>query len=162
MKAERLDKYLAISANLGVLIGILFLIAEISQANRIALNETESNLNNAGATLSANVRGSTELMVKLMDKSSVLTVEEEIQAEQFASEYMAVWGSAYNAYRNELIADYLFEINMISMEQNLTKYPGLAVSLSDLYGLRWAGLMPGENELVDRIRVILRSQGIEI
>jgi hypothetical protein len=145
-----------------VVLSLLFVAFQIQQANRIALNESESNLNNAGATLSANVRGSTELMVKLMDKSSVLTVEEEIQAEQFASEYMAVWGSAYNAYRNELIADYLFELNMISMEQNLTKYPGLAVALSDLYGPRWAGLTPGQNELVDRIRVTLRSRGIEI
>jgi hypothetical protein len=162
MKAEKLERRLAIAANLGVLIGILFLIAEIDQANRIAQNESESNLNNAAAILSANVRGSADLMVKLMDESPVLTAEEEIQAEQLASEFMAVWGSANNAYRSELIADYLFEIYMVSMEQNLSKYPGLAIALSELYRPRWADISAGESELTDRIRDVLRAQGIKI
>lgn len=161
MNLDSLNKWLALGANLGVLVGIVFLVTEIDQANRIAQNESESNLNSAAAFLSANVREEADLMIKLMDESSVLTAEEKFLAEQLASEHMAVWGSANNAYRSGLIADYLWEIYMVAMEQTLNNYPGLALALSELYTPRWAGIVDGELELIDRVRGVLRAQGIQ-
>ena len=88
---EKLNQWLTLIANLGVLIGIVFLSLEISQSNRIAISEAGTELQAIRLELNKAAWENTdvaELMVKLRDIEPGLTPVEEYKALSFA--YMRI------------------------------------------------------------------------
>jgi len=92
MKFGNLKENVSLVANLGVLLGIVFLITEINQSNRIATNEAETNLSIMGNELNRNVQSSADFMVKLTSSESQLTEAEEIKLASITLEHFNTWG----------------------------------------------------------------------
>lgn len=159
--------WLAISAvgeiigALAVVCSLIYLGNQVRNSNRIATNESESSLTALSTHVSKSAKESSVLMLKLKDSNLKLTPEEKVESEYLASEFMNMWGSAASAYRNGLIAKYLFEMYMTDLEVNLTQYPGLCLAVYENYISRWSELPDGESILMDRMRKVFRKNGLK-
>ena len=106
MDLERLNRWLALAANTGVLIGILFLAAEIQQSNRIAKATTEIELRNAYGVLNAAIyseeSGVAALFVKAQSPDAALTPEETVRMRAWLTQAVNQWVAIEQAYLNEL------------------------------------------------------------
>jgi hypothetical protein len=116
-------------ANVGVIIGLVFLILEIQQANRIALATTEigtrSLMSEINEALYA-VPGFSELLAKMKNQNAELTEEEEIRAIGYVYRLANAWQATIVAYNNEMVplASYVGIEDDIRMM--LTAYPAMA------------------------------------
>ena len=160
MKFVNLKENVSLVANLGVLLGIVFLITEINQANRIATNEAETNLSIMGNELNRNVQSSADFMVKLTSSESQLTEAEEIKLASITLEHFNTWGAASTAYRNGLISEFLFETWMGGLELTLSTYPKIAEQIANDFDGRFKNIEEGESALIDHLRLVLTTEGL--
>jgi len=101
-----LDRLLSIFANFGVLVGILFLIMEIQQANRIATTAAEIEIRSlfSGVNEAAYaVPGMDALLVKAHSPNEVLTPEETIRFRGYVLRLTNTWLALEIAYTNQLL-----------------------------------------------------------
>ena len=106
MKIENLNQWLALGANFGVLIGIIFLSMEINQSNRIAIGtaeyETSRDFNEIGRIIltDASIR---ELIVKLEDTDEELVSASEIRKGlALAFIYYTTWSGIQSGIHSSL------------------------------------------------------------
>jgi hypothetical protein len=66
MNLDKLNQWLSLLANLGVLVGLVFLIAELNQANRIAVYTAESTRNTQFLGMNTSRIENPEIIAKLM------------------------------------------------------------------------------------------------
>ena len=128
MKLGTLNRWLSLLANVGVLIGILFLSYELSQTNRIA--QRDSRLGNMDTTIDFNQMilenpQLTELNIKLQSESQTLSSIEEEQARMVAGIHLARWGRYYVLSSTELIEDRNLAVGISSIGSTIENYPGL-------------------------------------
>lgn len=108
-----LDRLLSISANFGVLVGILFLIMEIQQANRIATTAAEIEIRSlfSGVNEAAYaVPGMDALLVKAQSQNEVLTPEESIRFRGYVLRLTNTWLALEIAYSNELLPEDTYSV----------------------------------------------------
>jgi len=124
MKNENLNNWISLVANIGVLVGIVFVSVELSQSNRIGTNSAENELSAKWSDLSDMQISSSELFVKLQN-SDELTKKEAIEASGVGAKFIAYWASVESTYRNGLIEDYVYEIYVNGIRETFSRYPGL-------------------------------------
>ena len=124
MNMEKLNHWLTLTANIGVLIGIVFLASEINQSNRIGTNSAELALLGSSSELATLRIENSELFSKLVQDSE-LSGEERVKAEAISVKFVMQWASLESTYRNELLEEYVYDISLLAISNAFRDYPGL-------------------------------------
>lgn len=105
MKIDKLNQWLSLLANVGVLVGLVFLIAELNQANRIAVYTAESTRSAQFIGLNTSRIENPEIIAKLMRPDPEFTDIEWVQALYTARQQINTWIDAENALINGLLSE---------------------------------------------------------
>ena len=128
MKVDKLNQLFALVANIGVFIGLIFLIIELNQANRIARADAESALRDKSIELHSWTTNNPEFAVlqsKLSQPDAELTPEEEQQAKSYAIARVNLWSTAQQIYDNEMLSETTYERFAIDPDWQLDNYPSM-------------------------------------
>lgn len=107
MDTDRLNRWLTLIANIGVIVGIVFLALEIQQANRIAIASTEIGVRNSWLQLNESIYTNSEvaeLWIKAADPSTQWSPVEEVRVTTIINSLVNVWLSVETACTNEIAA----------------------------------------------------------
>jgi len=105
VKLEKLNQWLSLLANLGVIVGLVFLIAELNQANRIAVYTAESTRSSQFIGMNTSRIENPEIIAKLMQPDPEFTDVEWVQALYTARQQINTWIDAENAVINGLLSE---------------------------------------------------------
>lgn len=105
MNLEKLNQWLTLLANLGVIVGLVFLIAELNQANRIAVYTAESNRSTQFIGMNTSRIENPEIIAKLMQPGAEFSDTEWVQALYTARQQINTWIDAENAVINGLLSE---------------------------------------------------------
>ena len=158
MKPDRLNSWLNLVANLGVIVGIVFLIAELVQTNRIARHTAEVGWSAQAIEINSSRIEYSETYAKLQSAEVELTSSERAQALMMARQLFNFWDSAEVANELGLISDATFERTMHDISVCLTEAPGLApffVYLLDAYQMDTES-----SEVAKRVAIIVADANI--
>ena len=156
MNFDKANMWLTLVANIAVLAGIVFLSMEISQSNRIAVQDARSELTSKQHDLellfleNSDVAG---IMVKLA-AGDELTPHEEFQATSFAMIIINEAAALNLTYENEFISDRVLQRYLRVQSAMLDRVPGIAPFLAqamESIGLSQRGISPVFDNLMDAI-----------
>ena len=105
MNVDKLNQWLSLLANVGVLVGLVFLIAELNQANRIAVYTAESTRSSQFIGMNTSRIENPEIIAKLMQPDPEFTDIEWVQALYTARQQINTWIDAENAVINSLLSE---------------------------------------------------------
>ena len=152
MKLDKLNKWLTLVANLGVLIGVFFLVAEMRQSNSIANREAASEISTSGSELNSFVLENQEfamLRSKLRDANANLSPLEQEQVLSWTLMQLNHWTLVNNSYENGLIDEPIYEIQLQAGLRLVRRYPGMFNYLAEI--VNELGDAPGRNVFIERI-----------
>lgn len=121
MEINKLNDWLTLLANLGVLAGILFLSIELQQANRIATATAEIEIRNSYGDLNSGIYADealAELLIRGQDDTAEYDAVEDIRHYQWIIQLVNIWLSIEIAYENGIAP--LETYNVIFDDMNLT------------------------------------------
>ena len=116
-------------ANIGVIIGLVFLILEIQQANKIATATTEIEIRSLFSELNEAlyaVPEFSELLVKAQDRDAELTAQEKVRINGFVLRLSNAWQAVEVAAVNDLLPSDTFSVIEDDVRIVLTSYPAFA------------------------------------
>jgi hypothetical protein len=125
MDTDRLNRWLTLIANIGVIIGIAFLIVEIDQANRIARYSAENARRSQFMEINSSRIETSALYAKLQAGQTDLSPPERAQAVMMARQLMNTWEDAESAFNFGLLSEYTFELTLRDVSVALDEAPGL-------------------------------------
>ena len=128
MHIERIDKWFTLLANLGVLIGIVFLVVEVRQSNRIAVATTEISVRDQYRSHNELVLANdaiAELLVKAADADAEFSEVETEKLYAFLYGYINTWKSIEIAYENGMLPRTTFEVVLDDVRLALNDYPAI-------------------------------------
>lgn len=105
MNLDKLNQWLSLVANVGVLVGLVFLIVELNQANRIAVYTAESTRSTQFLDMNTSRIENPEIIAKLMQPDPEFTDIEWVQALYTARQQVNTWIDAENAVINGLLSE---------------------------------------------------------
>ena len=130
-----MKKWLSLSANLVVILGLVFLAAEleqqnqsIDQSNRIAQSTALADLSERGVEFfgaAVSDPNLADLILKLQDNEN-LTRRETTQAYFLAGQLLQIWYSTEDYFNNGLIDEITFSGFLEAPQGTLAQLPGLA------------------------------------
>ena len=135
MEIDRLNKWLTLVANLGVLAGLLFLAFEIRQSNRIAIASNELEVRNSYTEHNRSVytnRDLVELFAKMQDPSSELTEVEAATVYWFALNSSNIWTAVETGYKNGVLPRSTFNEVEDDIRAQVKYWPAYRPILRDL------------------------------
>ena len=136
MEPDRLNRWLNLVVNLGVIVGIAFLIVELDQTNRIARYTAEIGWRSQAIEINSNRIEYSETYAKLQADEAELTPSERAQALMMARQLFNFWINAESAYNLGLISDATLDRALIDISVVFKEAPGLipfAAYLLDIY-----------------------------
>lgn len=155
MEPDRLNRWLTLAANLGVIVGIVFLIIELQQTNRIARYEAEIGYRNLAVELNANRIENSETYAKLQLNEAELTPSEQAQALMMARQLLNFWNGAESAYNLGLISERTFNESLNDIPVSLQEAPGLVPSFT--YLLDAYEMDTDVSKVANRVAEVVRS-----
>jgi hypothetical protein len=107
MDLNKLNQWLSLLANVGVLVGLVFLILEINQTNRIAIYTAESTRSSQFIGMNTSRIENPEIIARLMvpEPEPALSDTERVQALYTARQQVNTWIDAENAVINGLLSE---------------------------------------------------------
>lgn len=102
---DRLNQWLTLAANLGVLVGLIFLVVELNQANRIAAYSSENARRTQFLDMNTSRIQNPEIIAKLMQPNAELDEVEWVQALYTARQQTNTWIDAEHAVRYGLLSE---------------------------------------------------------
>ncbi len=122
MRSNQLNRWLTLGANLGVLIGILFLAAEIRQTNTIAKAEVRNSLTQSVYTLLEMQRDPRQIAVleRADEDWESLSTEERILLSSFASAIFRHYENAYYQHEYGVYETEQFAAEIADLDDSLT------------------------------------------
>jgi len=154
MKLSETNDWLSLVANVGVLIGIVFLIVELDQSNRIASYAAENARRNQFIELNSSRIEHSETYAKLQANVSDLSPAERAEAVMMARQLLNTWQDAEAAYNYGLLSDLTFRGTLLDVAGSIEEAPGLIPFfeyLIDLYQIDTQNTQVSE-QLVEVIR----------
>lgn len=148
MKMDNINKWLTLVANLGVLVGIIFLSLEISQSNRIAERDARSESVAQEFELQRSLIENAEvsaLMLKLSSRETELTPLEKFQAESFAQLLVLRAADLNIIYESGFLTEETLDRLIRGITLNIRRVPGIAPYLASTLqelGLYAKGISP--------------------
>jgi hypothetical protein len=128
LDANSVNKWLTLLANIGVLVGIMFLALEIQQSNRIALATTEISVRSQYKTNNELILANdvvAELLVKAYDANAEFSDAEIEKLYAFWFAHVNTWMSIEIAYKNGMLPRTTFEFALEDVRSLLLGYPAL-------------------------------------
>ena len=138
MDLDRLNQWLTLAASVGVIIGLIFLIVEINQSNRIASYAAEPSRRNQFIELNSVGIENSQIVAKLQAGDMELSPPERAQALMMAKQLLNTWKDAEAAYDHGLLSDETFHPTIRSIKVTVQESPGLTPFLAylvDVYKL---------------------------
>lgn len=135
---EKLNQWLTLAANLGVLIGVIFLVVELNQANRIAAYSAESTRRTQFLAMNTARIENPEIIAKLMRSESEFSETEWVQALYTARQQINTWIDAEYAVLYGLLSDETYAETFRDIDTVVEEMPGLVPPfeyLFEAYGL---------------------------
>jgi len=126
MNMDRVNRWLTFVANIGVIAGVFFLVAEIRQSNRIAIATAEIDIRNSFASSNESMYSDpnfADLMVKIRDANAVLTPAEEWRIYQFVLRGLNTWLAIETAYANDMIPRETYDVIENDMRADMSSFP---------------------------------------
>ena len=117
MNADRVNRWLTLGANIGVLIGLIILALEIQQANRIAITSTELTVREAWGSVNETIYTNPQtsaLLAKARFADAEFSDAEREMLVAFTARMMNIWEGIEEAYDNEMISTSRREITATS------------------------------------------------
>lgn len=154
MNLEKLNQWLTLAANLGVLIGLVFLIVELNQSNRIAVYSAESTRRSQYLGMNTSRIENPEIIAKLMSPNPDLNAVEWVQALYTARQQTNTWIDAESALRNGLLSDETRAEIFLDIDVVVSEMPGLWPAfeyLFDAYQVDGTGSLETMNHLFHAI-----------
>ncbi len=128
MHTERVNQWLTLLANLGVLVGIVFLAAEVRQSNRIAIATTEISVRDQFRSNNELVLANdaiAELLVKAADANAEFSYAETEQLYAYLFILINTWKSIEIANENGMLPRATFDVVFDDIHVVLQDYPAL-------------------------------------
>ena len=146
MKLSSLNEWLSLTANIGVLVGLVFLIVEINQSNRIAIATVEGETRSMSLDANTSIAEDPAIAAVLakLRSDEELTPTETEQLYYFTLARMNIWSTAQAAFNNGLMTEANYERYM--------RTPGLLFD-------RYPRIIPFFNEVVDDFQVTAETGG---
>jgi hypothetical protein len=138
MKFDKLNQWLSLLANIGVLVGLVFLIIELNQANRIAVYSAESTRSSQFIGMNTSRIENPAIIAKLMQPNPELSDIEWVQALYTARQQINTWIDAENAAINGLLSEATRRGVFNDIDVVIAEMPGLVPAweyLFEGYGL---------------------------
>ena len=129
MDFDKINKWLSLFANLGVLLGIIFLSLEINQSNQIAIRDARIDVLDAGIGLEQAVLENPDLATlrtKLRSRSPELSETEEEQSKSIAGFYMTQWATINATSQTGFLPAANEQAYLSGASGTIQMYPGLA------------------------------------
>ena len=156
MNFDKANKWLTLLANLGVLVGIVFLTLEINQSNRIAMQEARSELTSSQLDVEIMFLENPDaaaIMVKL-SSGEPLTPEEEFRVSSYALIILNAAAALNLTYENGFTNDRVLQRYMGVHARMIERIPGIAPYLERVMassGLTRRGVSPVFDNLLDAL-----------
>ena len=125
MDIDRLNQWLNLTASVGVMIGLIFLVIEINQSNRIASYSAEHSRRNQFIELNTVRIENSEVHAKLQAGQTDLSASEQTQALMMARQMINTWKDAEAAYDHGLLSDETFDTALKDISVTMEEVPGL-------------------------------------
>ena len=129
MKLSTINEGLGITANIGVVVSIIFLAIELNQANLIAIGDAERELGYRNIEITNTIINNPHLasvVLKLRERNPDFTEEENLLAYVWTVQLINLWNASDLAYKNNQITEDVYEGMMANIRGNLITNPGLA------------------------------------
>ncbi len=129
MNLDKLNQWLSLTANLGVIVGIAFLAIELNQASRIAMGSAEAEFSYRNVDFTAAVIENpqlTDLVEKLIDPEAELDSRERVLAVFWAINFIELWSAFERSFDNGLISGETYNDAMKQIPEVLISMPQLA------------------------------------
>ena len=163
MNLDDLNKWLTLLANLGVLVGIVFLSLEISQSNRIAIRDARSELTTTNQDIELSFLENsevTDLMVKLANSDKDLTPREKFQAYSYANIIVTAAANLNLNYENGFLEKVVLERYMRVQAAQIVRVPGITPFLEDALkagGIDRKGISPVFDNLLEQVNQVAKA-----
>jgi len=154
MNFDKTNRWLTLFANLGVLVGILFLVLEINQSNRIAVRDARNELTAQQHAVQMTFLENPDV-ASIMAKLSAgeeLSREEKFRAQSYAMIILNEAASLNLTYENAFISDPVLRRYMKIHSAQIDRVPGIAPYLLNALqetGLDNRGVSPIFDNLLD-------------
>lgn len=126
MKKIDVNSSLSLIANIGVVVGIIFLVVEIQQSNRIATASTEIEIRGLFSGINESVyavSGMAELLKKAQESDAQLAMEETIKLRGYVYRLVNTWQAIEIARDNEVVPGDTFSIVEDDVRAFISRYP---------------------------------------
>lgn len=153
MNLDKLNDWLSLLANLGVLVGLVFLILEVNQANRIAVYSAESTRSSQFLDMNATRIENPEIIAKLMRPDPEFTDVEWVQALYTARQQLNTWIDAENAVINGLLSETTRRGVFNDIDVVIAEMPGLIPAWEYLF----EGYKLDENTELETMAYLVRA-----
>ena len=135
---KKLDTSQAISvlANIGVLVGIVFVGYELRQSNRIAVGTTSYELSRNWITVNDMILTNPEVLALVVDlKDENFQPESDLRSEltaTYARRLLSNWIAIQEAYDNGLVSEDLYDIALAEVSRIVTERPALVGQFANM------------------------------
>lgn len=153
MNPDKLNQWLSLVANVGVLVGLVFLIVELNQANRIAVYTAESTRSTQFLDMNTSRIENPEIIAKLMQPDPEFTDIEWVQALYTARQQINTWIDAENAVINGLLSETTRRGVFNDIDVVIAEMPGLIPAWEYLF----EGYKLDENTELETIAYLYRA-----
>ena len=161
MNFDKVNRWLTLLANIGVLIGLAILIVEVNQSNRIATyaaeNARRTMFFEQNLTMFESIDAA-RVAAKLADPGAQLEGSDAAQAQALALAYVNIWFDTQVAHSRGLLAEGTLDATLYTIDVTFDMYPGLAPYFSKI-------ILPDgpKSPVAEKIRTLLRErvQGYE-
>jgi len=133
MNLKKLNQWLSLLANLGVLVGLIFLIVELNQSNRIAAYSAESARRTQFLDMNTSRIENPEIIAKLMKPDPEFDDIEWVQALYTARQQTNTWLDAEHAVINGLLSEQTYIEIFNDIEVVVEEMPGLIPAFEYLF-----------------------------
>ncbi len=133
MNLDKFNQWLSLLANLGVLIGLIFLIFELNQSNRIAIYSAESARRTQFLDMNTSRIENPEIIAKLMNPDPEFDDIEWVQALYTARQQTNTWIDAEHAVINGLLSEVTYKEIFDDIDVVVEEMPGLIPAFEYLF-----------------------------
>ncbi len=157
MNFDRLNQRLNLVASAGVIVGLVFLIVELNQSNRIASYAAEHSLRNQWVELNTVFIENSDVYAKLRLADVDLSPSEQVEAVMIARLMINTWKDAESAYNYGLLSDESFDTVLKDISVAMVENPGLIpffAYMADAYELEKEPLLVSK-----RLAELVREAG---
>ncbi len=135
MHTDKLNKWLALVANLGVIAGIISLAIEIQQSNQIAIASNEIAIRQLYAAGTESVYENADMpgfLAKVGDPDAVLTDRERVLGIYYVSRLFNTWNAIERAYATGMVSVTTLSVAKDDIRVMVESYPALEYAFRDV------------------------------